>query len=94
MIITPKEKPEKGGNKMTAKKIKFSDSCVIDSVKELVDIVGRCDYDVDVVHGRYVVDAKSIMGWFSLDLSETLVLMLHTESCDDVLGKLSKFIVS
>ncbi|HBJ25060.1 MAG TPA: serine kinase, partial [Ruminococcaceae bacterium] len=39
----------------------------INDVKNFVSIVSRCDYDVDIVSGRYAIDAKSIMGIFSLD---------------------------
>jgi phosphotransferase system HPr-like phosphotransfer protein len=77
---------------MTAKKIKFAGD-VIDDVKKFVNIAGKCDYDVDVVSGRYVVDAKSIMGIFSLDLSNELTVILHSDNCDDVLCELGKFIV-
>ena len=41
----------------------------INDVKNFVTIVTKCSYDVDIVSGRYAIDAKSIMGIFSLDLS-------------------------
>lgn len=42
-------------------------------------IAFRCDYDVDLQQGKYLVDAKSIMGIFSMDVGKPLVLVLHTE---------------
>ena len=42
----------------------------VDQVKQFVDAACRCSCEVDVSSGRYVVNAKSIMGLFSLDLSQ------------------------
>jgi phosphotransferase system HPr-like phosphotransfer protein len=78
---------------MTAKKIKFKDIDVIEDVKKFVSIAMNCDCDVDLVSGRYVVDAKSIMGLFSLDLSSELVLMIHTDD-ETVSSKFAEFIVA
>jgi len=77
---------------MTEVKIKFSSSAGVNEVKELVSVATLCKYDVDVVCGRYVVDAKSIMGWFSLDLSAPLMLRVHSDSCDEVLAQFDRFI--
>ena len=50
------------------------------------------DYDFDLVSGRYVIDAKSIMGIFSLDLSKPIDLNIHTEGgADDVLEVLKQY---
>ena len=46
----------------------------ISSVKDFVNAVNKYDFDVDLTSGRYVVDAKSIMGIFSLDLSKPIML--------------------
>ena len=45
-------------------------------VKEFVNIAMLCPYQIDVKHGRYIVDGKSIMGLFSLNLSEPLSIMI------------------
>ena len=45
-------------------------------VKEFVNLVSGCAYEVELVSGRYAVDAKSIMGIFSLDLSKLLRFVL------------------
>ena len=52
----------------------------INDVKDFVNIVSKYDFDVDLTSGRYVVDAKSIMGIFSLDLSKPIDLNIHAEA--------------
>ena len=78
---------------MTEKKIKFKGMNLMDDVKMFVNIVSKQEYDIDIASGRYVVDAKSIMGLFSLDLSTVLDLIIHSDNCDDLLSELAKFIV-
>ena len=51
----------------------------IDKVKSFVNDITKFDYDFDLVSGRYVIDAKSIMGIFSLDLSKPINLNIHAE---------------
>lgn len=65
----------------------------INDVKEFVNAVTMCDYDVDLVSGRYSIDAKSIMGIFSLDLSRPVELQAHVDNCDDLITKIDRFIV-
>ncbi|MBE6838034.1 MAG: HPr family phosphocarrier protein [Ruminococcus sp.] len=65
----------------------------INDVKEFVNIVMAYDFDVDLISGRYAVDAKSIMGIFSLDLSKPIELNAHTDDADAFLGKIKQFIV-
>ena len=66
----------------------------IDKVKSFVNDISRFDYDFDLVSGRYVIDAKSIMGIFSLDLSKPIELNIHAaEDADDVLSVLKPYIV-
>ena len=54
----------------------------IDKVKSFVNDISRFDYDFDLISGRYVIDAKSILGIFSLDLSSPIDLLIHTEGED------------
>ncbi len=54
----------------------------IDKVKSFVNTITRFDYDFDLISGRYVIDAKSIMGIFSLDLSKPIQLNIHMENED------------
>ena len=66
----------------------------IDKVKAFVNEISKFDCDFDLVSGRYVIDAKSIMGIFSLDLSKPIDLNIHSENnVDEILAKLAPFIV-
>lgn len=63
-----------------------------DSVKQFVNTLAQFDYDMDLRSGRYVVDAKSILGIFSLDLNRPVVLEVHAEECDDLITAITPFI--
>ena len=65
----------------------------IDKVKAFVNEISKFDCDFDLVSGRYVIDAKSIMGIFSLDLSKPLELRVHSDDCDELMAELDKYIV-
>lgn len=65
----------------------------ITDVKDFVNIVNKYEFDVDLSSGRYVVDAKSIMGIFSLDLSKPIKLEAHTDDGEDFIKEIEKFIV-
>lgn len=67
----------------------------IDKVKTFVNDINRFDFDFDLVSGRYVIDAKSIMGIFSLDLSKPIDLNIHAENekLEEVLSTLAPYIV-
>ena len=56
----------------------------IEKVKSFVNDITKFDYDFDLVSGRYVIDAKSIMGIFSLDLSKAIDLNIHADNDSDV----------
>ncbi|MBO4456173.1 MAG: HPr family phosphocarrier protein [Butyrivibrio sp.] len=45
-----------------------------DQVKDFVNAATKCDFDIDIYYNRYVVDAKSILGVFGLDLTQTLTV--------------------
>ena len=67
----------------------------IDKVKSFVNDITKFDYDFDLVSGRYVIDAKSIMGIFSLDLSKPIDLAIHTEdNLNEILEALKPYIIS
>ncbi len=67
----------------------------IDRVKAFVNDLSRYESDFDLVSGRYVIDAKSIMGIFSLDLSRPIQLNIHAEEdVDRILETLAPYIVS
>lgn len=63
-----------------------------ENVKNFVQIVSKYTCDMDLRCGRYVVDAKSILGIFSLDLSRPVVLEIYDDGCDELLGELTSFI--
>ena len=66
----------------------------IDKVKAFVNEITKFENDFDLVSGRYVIDAKSIMGIFSLDLSKPIELNIHSESnADEILSVLAPYIV-
>ena len=66
----------------------------IDKVKAFVNDITKFDNDFDLVSGRYVIYAKSIMGIFSLDLSKPIELNIHSESnVDEILSVLQPYIV-
>lgn len=71
---------------MKTLKVKFD---TIDHVKKFVNAIQTVDTDIDLVHNRYVIDAKSIMGIFSMDLSRPLDLVIHTED-EKVIDSLTK----
>lgn len=84
---------ESGEAKMTEVKIRLSS---VNDVKEFVGAVSFCSCDIDIAADRYIIDAKSIMGIFSLDLSKPLVLKINStdeNEIADVLGKIERFIV-
>ena len=68
----------------------------IDKVKSFVnDLVRFTDVDFDLVSGRYVIDAKSIMGIFSLDLSKPIDLNIHADEAklDEIVNTLKPYIL-
>ena len=79
-----------GGKNMTKTTVFLQ---AINDVKDFVTIVMHYDFDIDLVSGRYAVDAKSIMGIFSLDLSKPIQLNAHTDDADKFLKEIDRFIV-
>lgn len=66
----------------------------IDKVKSFVNDITKFNNDFDLVSGRYVIDAKSIMGIFSLDLSKPIDLNIHAEdNIDEIMSVLSAYII-
>ena len=67
----------------------------IDKVKAFVNEISKFDSDFDLVSGRYVIDAKSIMGIFSLDLSKPIDLNIHAENqdADNIIELLKPYLV-
>ena len=66
----------------------------IEKVKSFVNAITRFDVDFDLVSGRYVIDAKSIMGIFSMDLSKPIDLNIHdNEEMDATLEVLKPYLI-
>lgn len=64
----------------------------IESVKEFVSAVSRYPYEVDLHNGRYVVDAKSLLGIYSLDLAKPIVCEIYNDNCEELLKDIGKYI--
>lgn len=62
-----------------------------EAVKKFVDIVNEKPYDVELLSGKYVINAKSIMGVFSLDLTKPVIMVAHTDSHGELLRQTSQF---
>ncbi len=65
----------------------------LEDVRNFVNIVTRYDIDMDLSSGRYVVDAKSIMGIFSLDLLSPIKLTAHSENTEKLFKELKPYII-
>ncbi len=63
----------------------------IQEVREFVNMVILADFEVDLVQGRYIIDAKSIMGIFSLDLLSPITVVAHTEGGAAFFESIEKF---
>jgi len=78
---------------MDMKTVNIRLTMVTDHVKNFVSIVNRYPYDIDLKSGRYVVDAKSILGIFSIDLSRPIRMDIYSDDCGDLLEALKDYIV-
>lgn len=75
---------------MTVAKISLN---TINDVKLFVNIVNKYDFDVDLISGRHIIDAKSIMGIFSIDLSKPIEINVHTDDVTKLFEELKPFII-
>ena len=64
---------------------------VAQTVKEFVAITQSYDFEIVLRSGKYIVDAKSILGIFSLDLSKPLTVEIYNDDCAALLAQLDKF---
>ena len=65
----------------------------VEDIKAFVNAVSLYEYDIDLKGGRYVVDGKSIMGIFSLDLSSPIEMVIYGDKEDELIAKVEKYIV-
>ncbi len=64
-----------------------------EEVKSFVNTVNKYPYEMDLRSGRHVVDAKSILGIFSLDLSKPITLDIYNDDCEDLVADIQQFTV-
>ena len=65
----------------------------ISDIKQFVNTANLYDFDIDMTSGRYVIDAKSIMGLFSLDLNKPIQVEIHSDDYEDFLKSIEPFLV-
>ena len=65
----------------------------IDKVKAFVNDITKFDYDFDLVSGRYVIDAKSIMGIFSLDLRMPICMTVNSDDCGNIFDAVKEYLI-
>ncbi len=65
---------------------------IAENVKAFVNVVNKYPYDIDLRAGRYVVDAKSILGIMSLDLSKPITMEIYADECADLLADVKPFL--
>jgi len=63
----------------------------INDVKDFVNISTKFEFDIDLTSGRYIVDAKSIMGIFSLDLSKAIKVEVRSDESDAFYNEVKRF---
>ena len=64
---------------------------LVENVNKFVNIVARYPFEMDLRAGRHVVDAKSILGIFSLDLTRPITLEVYSDECDELLKEIEPF---
>lgn len=74
---------------MIKTKIKLS---MISDVKEFLDVAFKIECDIDLVKDRYIVDAKSTLGIFTMDLSKPIELVIHSND-ESLMELFTKWIV-
>ncbi len=65
---------------------------LVENVNKFVNVVSRYPFEMDLRTGRHVVDAKSILGIFSLDLSRPITLDIYSDECDKLLEEIKPFV--
>ena len=66
---------------------------LVENVNKFVNTASRYPSEMDLRAGRHVVDAKSILGIFSLDLSRPITLDIYADDCEKLLGEIKPFVV-
>ncbi|USF26213.1 hypothetical protein N510_001138 [Firmicutes bacterium ASF500] len=63
----------------------------VNQVKQFVNLIGQAPFDVDVLSGRYTVNAKSMLGIYSLDLSKPIQVVIYSDDCEELKKNLTEF---
>ncbi len=63
----------------------------INQVREFVELTSKCEFDVDLVSDRYTVDAKSLLGIYSLNLSNPLQVVIYGTDTEEYEKELERF---
>ena len=63
----------------------------VSQVQQFVNAVNKYPFDVDMVSGRYTINAKSLLGIYSLDLNRPLQVLIYSDDCDDLKAELREF---
>ena len=75
---------------MVKRKVRIENMKDVDTFNKLCS---KFDCDMDLISGKYYVNAKSIMGIFSLDLSKAITMEIHSDDCQNFLNEIKPFIV-
>ena len=65
----------------------------VNQVQKFVNVVSKVPYDVDMVSGRYTINAKSLLGIYSLDLNRPLRVVMYSDDCEELKKELAEFMV-
>jgi phosphocarrier protein HPr len=65
----------------------------IEAVKKFVTLTNSYDFPINLTTDKYKIDAKSIMGVFSLDLSKPVEIVVESDNADDFIAQLEPFMV-
>ena len=63
----------------------------VTQVQQFVNVVSKVPYDVDMVSGRYTINAKSLLGIYSLDLNRPLQVVMYSDDCEELKKELKEF---
>lgn len=65
-----------------------------EDVKEFVNIVKDYPFDIDLERGRFIVDAKSLLGIMNLGMQNHITLKVHSDACEDLKKEIKQFIAA
>ncbi|MCI9214014.1 MAG: HPr family phosphocarrier protein [Oscillospiraceae bacterium] len=63
----------------------------VSQVQQFVNTVNKYPFDVDMVSGRYTINAKSLLGIYSLDLNRPLQVLIYSDDCEELKAELREF---